>query len=510
MIDKHVVVIGAGAGGLAVLRAMQRAGFRRVECLEMAADVGGVWSKVDYPDLTTHSRAHNYRYADYRPIATRNEQASRDEVLQYFHDFTRDHALREHIRFGVRVESIAYRPGQSPACELTVVDTETGEREPLRCDIVVCALGFSNAGTPNRPQLPGESDFRGTVVHSSEFDRAMLEDILDNDRRAVVVGAGKSAQDILCSLARRGHQRMACVYRKALWAYSYEFMYGRMGPRQSALVAYAFALGKLRKAMGHSELMHRLSRPLVREGFIVNPFEPDSDVFLHRGAVLRADQAELLRAVARTKAGVQGLEPDALITDEGERLPADYVILATGYRRAANLPEIRIVREGGEQGYDPRLRPSLHRQMVDPVIPAVSLFSAEIIFPQQAFGFSIAAEWLARFHAHRLHRQPTVAQMEQALAREEGTTTPWCATGRNDSGGMPYSFEVSHIIDTLVSLFRDLGLPARLARQSYTQFADEQQFDRLCKAIELRLHGTERVRPRAFAVMSRLQRSVRL
>lgn len=64
--------------------------------------------------------------------------------------------------------------------------------------------------------------FRGPVVHSSEF-RSRLDDVLkavrprseENPGTVVVIGGGKSAQDITAYLANVGHQRkVAMIFDK--------------------------------------------------------------------------------------------------------------------------------------------------------------------------------------------------------------------------------------------------------------------------------------------------------
>ena len=458
---RRAIIIGAGGAGLSALHAMQDAGFD-ARALDQNDELGGIWATTKYPSLTIHSRSFNYRFHDFPPIRSAGPCATREEIQRYLAAYVRAKGIGDKLTFGTRVRRVVVRRGRC------VVETSTGEHA---CDVVICATGFASAGRAHVPELAGRATSQVRVVHSSELTPAMVDDIATHRRKVVVLGAGKSAHEMLSLLAEA---RPTWVYTKSLWAFSYERLYG--APWNVPLYLYYLQLAALRRRTRFGPAMRLLQAPLRWSGMLVNPLERDTDVLRNRFAIMKNAQLAYLRTVTSKKAAVTGLAERGVILDSGDVLEADYLISATGYDRRRNLPEVVV--DGTPHAL--ATQHGFYREMIDPAVPEVSLLAASPPYLQQLLGYSLGAQWLARFHAGTLRPQPTLADMRRGVAKIAAEFAPWCAD-EYQSGGLPYAHERKE--EVLPDLFADMGVPARLARKLVISSANEAAFGRCCDEI---------------------------
>jgi NADPH-dependent L-lysine 6-monooxygenase-like protein len=476
------LVIGSGGAGLAALHALRQVGFD-AQAFEQHAELGGVWATTRYPSLTIHSRSFNYRFHDFPPVASAGPSATRDEILAYFAAYARAKGIADHIVYHRRIERITYRPQRtSDRCLVVARDLRTGEIHEVACDVVVCATGFANAGRPHVPELAGRAAARVRVVHSSELTSEILDDIVTRRRKVAVLGAGKSAHEILWLLRELPAADRTWLYTKSLWALSYEVLYRESWfPTTVLWYLYYLQLAALRRRIGYGAVMKLLQAPLRWSGLFVNPLEPHTDICVNRAAIMKRDQLAFLQTVRSIKASVTGLDDHAVTLATGDHVEVDYLICATGYDRSIGLPEISI--EAPDGTTSPHALADQHGfylQMIDPAVPALSVLAANVLYPQQLVGYSLGAQWLARFHAGRLARPPTAREMARSLAADAATFSAW-VSGDYLSNGLPYAHERNE--DVLPSLFEQLGLAPGLARALVRSGANEDKFGRLCDAI---------------------------
>ena len=476
--ERRIVVIGGGAAGLSFLGRAVARGQRDVLLLEGDCLFGGVWQQTNYPSLAIHSQSFNYRFADFRPIASAGTHAVRSEVLEYFAAYAAERGLHEHLRLGTRAEKIEYRSAASQAARYKVFvrgGNADGDRE-LICSHVVCASGLSNAGTPQLPVFEGQDAFSGQICHSSAFSEAMVEQAKLEQAPICVLGGGKSAYDIVLALIRRGlGPQLTWLYRKPLWGFNYDLFYsGALDDiRRAGATLERFFQAVVHQPLG--EQARSLGRQLIESGVVLN-VDPDAGaVEQFRGAIYKPDELNLIRqSVRRVRAGAEGLTKVALQTDTGELIAARYLVCATGYRRELSLPPIEIVSgRGRRRTYDPGSRKLMFRGLIDPATPGLAYLASEVPFPQQLYGFSIYAEWLCRFITDELTTHYSDSDIDTENAQLEQSTAyryNWLprAGADNLSGGMPYlpvTYPVwrSHLARILADLGADSELAASLA-----------------------------------------------
>lgn len=183
-----IAIIGAGPSGLAAARNLQRQGIA-FRGFESHADVGGLWD-IDNPRSTVYQSAHlisskrTTEFAEYPMDDAVADYPSHRELRDYFRGFADHFGLRQHFRFGVRVERV--EPASEGAGPLWRVTTHDG-RSDLYTGVIIANGTLS---TPNLPRFEGS--FSGQLLHTAQYK----DPELFTGKRVLIVGAGNSGCDI--------------------------------------------------------------------------------------------------------------------------------------------------------------------------------------------------------------------------------------------------------------------------------------------------------------------------
>jgi putative flavoprotein involved in K+ transport len=186
--DAPVVVVGAGAAGLATAAALKEAG-RPVVLLERAGTVGAAWAGR-YDSLHLHTVRWLSGLPDLSIPRGYGKWVARDDLVRYLASYARRYDLEPET--GVTVTRVD-RAGSGD--EGWVVRTDHRDRQASR---VVLATGYSH--TPRRPTWPGVDTFPGDLRHSADY----REPSAYAGRSVLVVGAGNSATEIALDLLTVG------------------------------------------------------------------------------------------------------------------------------------------------------------------------------------------------------------------------------------------------------------------------------------------------------------------
>ena len=193
-------VIGAGAAGLAALQTLLAAD-REVDCFESRDTVGGHWN-TDYEALHLITSRDVTGYAAFPMPSDYPLFPSRDQVTAYLNAFADAHGLRDHVTFGVRVESVVPVPTEgSTGSAGWVVTTDDGVVTTY--EGVFVANGHLH--DQRIPSVPGE--FTGQQIHSGSY-RSTAD--LDGTR-VLVVGSGNSGCDLAVDAAQHRLETSICV-----------------------------------------------------------------------------------------------------------------------------------------------------------------------------------------------------------------------------------------------------------------------------------------------------------
>ncbi|KAJ7781934.1 FAD/NAD-P-binding domain-containing protein [Mycena maculata] len=218
-----VAVLGAGAAGLITAHTLSTDGFD-VQVITRDDTPGGQWAKERvYPGLQLNNVHGEFRFSAHEMSAPPDSavtggRLTGQDMHKYMKEFA-DKFLSGKIMLGTEILNVR-RDDLSWA--LSVQDIATGESKILKFSkIALCNGGTSKPMIPEylSPANAKRARFEGSVMHSAHFT-AHMEEILEavpgsseSPRAIVVVGGGKSAQDICAYLAGEGHEP-TIVYEK--------------------------------------------------------------------------------------------------------------------------------------------------------------------------------------------------------------------------------------------------------------------------------------------------------
>ena len=171
-------VIGAGAAGLAAMRALVEAG-HDFDCFESTDRIGGHWhTDYDCLHLITPRAGSGFR-GDPMPD-TWADFPRRAQMVEYLEGHADRHGLREQVTYNTRVERLTpVGPNAVDGWDVTTSDGRT-----RRYAGVLVANGHNSV--PSIPKVPGT--FAGQTLHSGEYGNP--GDI--EGKRVLVVGSGNS------------------------------------------------------------------------------------------------------------------------------------------------------------------------------------------------------------------------------------------------------------------------------------------------------------------------------
>jgi putative flavoprotein involved in K+ transport len=185
------IVIGAGQAGLAAGYHLQRTG-QRFAILEASETLGGSWPRY-YASLRLFSPARFSSLPGLPFPGDPERYPARDEVVAYLRQYA------AHFRLPVITSAQVVAVARNAS--LFTVTAADGRQFQARS--LIAATGSFH--TPYLPELPGQEQFRGTILHSSAYQ----EPAPFAGKRVVVVGAGNSAVQIAVELARTARVTLA-------------------------------------------------------------------------------------------------------------------------------------------------------------------------------------------------------------------------------------------------------------------------------------------------------------
>lgn len=187
-----VIVIGAGQAGLAAGYHLKKKGLRYV-ILEANSEPTGSWTQY-YDSLRLFSPA-SYSSLPGMPFPLKADiYPTREEVISYLKQYAEHN--RFPIQFNVRVERVERNK---------IFNVHTSGGEIYSTMNIVCATGSFNQ--PYIPELEGRSDFKGKIIHSSEYRNPESF----HNQRVVVVGRGNSAVQIGAEISEKASSTSLAV-----------------------------------------------------------------------------------------------------------------------------------------------------------------------------------------------------------------------------------------------------------------------------------------------------------
>ncbi|KAJ6507903.1 FAD/NAD-P-binding domain-containing protein [Mycena vitilis] len=225
--SRSVAVLGAGAAGLITAHVLSKDGFD-VQVFTRDRTPGGQWAEERiYPGLRLNSIHGEFSFSCHNMTVPPDSSATGgrltgDDMRSYMQGFA-DTLLPGKIRFDADILNVS-RDKADFTWAISTRDRNTGVSETRKfAKIVLCTGGTSNPMIPSyiSSTAAKEAHFEGEVMHSAHYG-AQLPKILSaippkgaarETKSIVVIGGGKSAQDICAYLASQGRD-VTIVYEK--------------------------------------------------------------------------------------------------------------------------------------------------------------------------------------------------------------------------------------------------------------------------------------------------------
>jgi cation diffusion facilitator CzcD-associated flavoprotein CzcO len=342
--DPAVLVIGGGQSGLCIAARLKQLNVDTL-IVDREKRIGDNWRKR-YHALTLHNQVqvNHLPYMHFPPNWP--TYIPKDKLANWLEAYVE--ALELNFWTETEFEGGSYDEKQGRwTATLRRADGSLRTMHPRH---VVLATGVS--GIPSLPDIAGLKDFAGKVMHSSQYDDG------ENwkGKRAIVIGTGNSGHDIaqdLCSsgaevtLVQRSPTLIVSIEPSAQLVYA---PYNDGTLEDNDLIATSMPLKLARKSHAMTtekskELDKELLEGLARVGFKLDFGEDNTGwqfKYLTRGGgyYFNVGCSDLI--VKGEVALKQFADIDAFVAagakmKRGETLPADLVVLATGYKRQEEL-----------------------------------------------------------------------------------------------------------------------------------------------------------------------------
>jgi cation diffusion facilitator CzcD-associated flavoprotein CzcO len=199
-----IVIIGSGFAGLGMAIRLKQSGFHDFTVLEMSEALGGTWHDNTYPGCACDVPSHMYSFSFELNPGWSRMFAPQPEIRAYMERTADKYRVREHIRFGARVESMEY---DDDARRWNVALADGAVLTPKA---IVSGIGALHV--PSFPDLPGMERFQGTAFHSAEWDHSY--DVAG--KRVAVIGTGASAIQFVPRVAKKAAD-LVVFQRTAPW-----------------------------------------------------------------------------------------------------------------------------------------------------------------------------------------------------------------------------------------------------------------------------------------------------
>ncbi len=183
-----VAILGAGAGGIALGVALSRAGYDYT-IYEKSDGVGGTWRDNTYPGARCDVPSHLYSFSFALNPWWSHTYASQPEILAYLERCADQFGVRPHVRTNTAISEARWLDLDQQW------ELRSESDEVFRADVLVSGLGMLNV--PSIPDIPGASQFRGRVFHSSRWDH----DVSLEGKRVASIGTGASAIQYVPAIA---------------------------------------------------------------------------------------------------------------------------------------------------------------------------------------------------------------------------------------------------------------------------------------------------------------------
>ncbi|MER7892701.1 NAD(P)-binding domain-containing protein [Micromonospora sp. NPDC094482] len=311
-------VIGAGAAGLATLKALADAGVHAV-CFEATDQVGGLWvygspGSPAYRTLHLNTSRGRTQFADHPMPDDWPDYPDHTRIAGYLAGYAERFGLLDAVRLRHTVERVVHNPDGTWTVHASGPDGPVS----VTVDAVVVANGHNRVPRPPDPAYPGTC--AATQLHSHDYRGP--EQLAG--RRVLVVGGGNSAMDIAVD-ASYAATRTLLSLRRGVWVVP-KYLLGRPSDTLNGALARRLPW-RLRQRISQAMLTTAVGAP-TRYGLPapVHGFLQDHPT-LSDGLLSRLTHGDI-----EARPGIAGFDGHRVQFTDGRSDEVDLVVWCTGYR----------------------------------------------------------------------------------------------------------------------------------------------------------------------------------
>jgi putative flavoprotein involved in K+ transport len=340
----YVVIIGGGQGGIGLGARLKRLNVPTI-IIEKNERPGDSWRKR-YKSLCLHDPVW-YDHMPYLPFPDHWPIFSpKDKIGDWLEMYTK--VMELNYWGSTECKSAHYDEANQ---EWIVTVERAGQPVVLRPKQLVLATGMS--GIPNVPQIPGAETFKGDIHHSSRHPGAEQY----RGKKCIVLGSNNSAHDI-CAALWENDADVTMIQRSSTHIAKsdtlMELALGGLYSEEALKAGVDHHKGDLIFASIPYKIMHTFQIPVYEEmarrdadlydrlrkvGFMLDFGDDGSGLFmkyLRRGSGYYIDvgASDLIAdGQIKLKSGVniEQIKENSVVLTDGTELPADLIVLATGY-----------------------------------------------------------------------------------------------------------------------------------------------------------------------------------
>ncbi|KAL0315910.1 UNVERIFIED_CONTAM: putative flavin-containing monooxygenase 1 [Sesamum radiatum] len=454
--ESKIGIIGGGVSGIAAAKQLRE--YESV-VFEATDSIGGVWKHCSYRSTRLQTPRCDYEFSDFPWAPQRDNNScsfpSYKEVLEYLHSYATHFDVLKLVKFNSKVVEIRFvgeleRSGEYgsllPGRPLWEVGVQTTQSETIQWYgfefLVICTGKYGDIPLiPKFPENKGPEVFQGKVVHTLDYCKLDQEEStrLLKGNKVLIVGYKKSAIDLAveCAEANQGADGQACtmVVRTLHWTVPHYSVWGLpfymfYSTRASQFLHQRPNQGFFRTLLCHmlSPMRRTISKviewyltwklPLEKYGLKPDhPFEEDyascQMAILPENFFSEADKGKI--GFKRLGCSKWWFWEGGIELEDGSRLDADVVVLATGFDGKHKLKAIVPDPFRSLLEFPSGMMP-LYRGTINPMIPNMA-FVGYIESVSNLHTAELRCKWLSRLVDDKF-KLPSIEKMVDQIGKE--------------------------------------------------------------------------------------------
>ncbi len=220
------IIIGAGLSGIGAAYHLQKnCPNKSLAILEGRDALGGTWDLFRYPGIRSDSEMFAYSY-DFKPWKGRDSLATGEKLLTYLDETASENGIKEKIRFGHKVVSLAW---SSITATWTIEVEVNDKRRVYESGFVLSCGGYYDYDQGYQPEFKNREAFEGDPIHPQHWP----EDLDYTNKKIVIIGSGATAVTLLPNLTKRA-QHVTLLQRSPTYIISI--------PKQDAMLKLLYSV----------------------------------------------------------------------------------------------------------------------------------------------------------------------------------------------------------------------------------------------------------------------------